>query len=279
MEITGILKQLPYEIYSYQPVVGGDINHSFHLRSDAQDFFLKVHPHMPVSFFRAEMLGLEKLSEKVKVPQVFEVGEYAGASFLLMEWIQPGSGNQADAGRQLARLHGCTEQQFGFFEDNYMGILPQRNTWHESWWDFFIKERIRVQVKLAEEGNRWNAWREQRLQSLLERFYQENHEKIIVPSLLHGDMWSGNLLFTETGVPVFLDPAAYYGDREMDLAMVNLFGGFRSDFLAGYQEYLPLAPDWRKRQPVYQLYYLLAHLNMFGESYGQAVDQILTMEE
>jgi fructosamine-3-kinase len=133
-----------------------------------------------------------------------------------------------------------------------------------------------VQVELAKLGNHWHAKREAAYLRLKEFLHENWRDRSVTPALLHGDFWRGNVLFDQQGEPVFLDPAVAYGDREMDIAMSQLFGGFRQEFLEGYQEVYPLDEDWQERLPVYQLYYLLVHLNQFGESYGPTVDEILS---
>jgi fructosamine-3-kinase len=176
----------------------------------------------------------------------------------------------------LARLHQQTQESFGFYEDNYIGFLPQVNPKTTDWLDFYTVCRLDVQVEFAKLGNHWHAKREAAYLRLKEFLHENWRDRSVTPALLHGDFWRGNVLFDQQGEPVFLDPAVAYGDREMDIAMSQLFGGFRQEFLEGYQEVYPLDENWQERLPVYQLYYLLVHLNQFGESYGPTVDEILS---
>lgn len=141
--------------------------------------------------------------------------------------------------------------------------------------DVFFKNRLESQIALAQKNNRWNQVRQQKFLEFKQYVLGSLAHKKIVPSLLHGDLWSGNVFFDQQGTPVFIDPAVSYGDREQDIAMSQLFGGFRPEFLESYQFNYPLEEGWEKRLPVYQLYYLLAHLNMFGETYGSQVEQLL----
>lgn len=134
---------------------------------------------------------------------------------------------------------------------------------------------MEAQIDIAEKNNRWNETREKEYQRLKKELLNRDDHRKITPSLLHGDLWSGNVFYDKQGRPVFIDPAVSYGNHEQDIAMSQLFGGFRPEFLEAYQESWPLEEGWESRLPLYQLYYLLAHLNMFGESYGTQVDHIL----
>ena len=235
--------------------------------------FLKIHPNIGKEFFEVEAAGLKELAPYVRVPETYMLGEIQDGAYLLMEWIEPGEGSQEELAATLANLHKATAPQFGYRKNNYLGILPQINTFEEDWWTFF-QNRLESQIALAQKiidgikyGNKILVFKQYVLESLA--------NKKIVPSLLHGDLWSGNVFFDQQGTPVFIDPAVSYGDREQDIAMSQLFGGFRPEFLESYQFNYPLEEGWEKRLPVYQLYYLLAHLNMFGETYGSQVEQLL----
>lgn len=272
--LTAIFQQLPETVETYRPVVGGDINQSYYVKTTQNEYILKVHPHMHRGFFQAEIDGLKGLKQAVRVPQVVASGQTELAGWLLLEWIEPGSGAAFQLGQELAKLHQITHTSFGFETDNYIGILPQSNTWQADWVTFFIQQRLKPQVQFAHERHVWHAGREAKFQKLIQTIENEwAHDQ--TPSLLHGDLWSGNTMYNQNGQPVFLDPAAFYGDRELDIAMSQLFGGFTEEFLQGYQTAYPLTEGWQQRLPTYQLYYALAHLNMFGESYGTLVDTLL----
>lgn len=276
MNIEQIMKQLDLSGHAL-PVVGGDVNQAYRIVDDDRPLFMKLHPGTSQSFFEAEVAGLKELGKQVRVPKVYQVGEYQRGAFLLMEWIEPGEGTPADLGHALAQLHQQTSSSFGFPENNFLGVLPQKNQENSSWSTFYIEKRLKPQIKIAQKNNHWNPQREEQFCKLKELIQQKWQNLAITPRLLHGDFWSGNVFFDKNGTPVFIDPAVSYGHREMDLAMARLFGGFRQEMFAAYESQFPLDADWSERLPVYQLYYLLAHLNMFGESYGKAVDKILNL--
>ena len=257
------------------PISGGDVNQSFRINTEEGSFFLKYHPNVNAEFFQAEVHGLKEIFDFVRVPKIYDFGEVPSGAYLLMEWIEPGEGDHRELAASLVDLHKQSAQQFGFYEDNFIGILPQVNAKTGSWVDFFLTCRLDVQVELAKLHNVWNVEREAGYLKLKEYIWNHWRDHDFMPSLLHGDCWSGNVFFAANGQPIFIDPAVSYGDREMDIAMSQLFGGFKAEFLETYQDLFPLPSGWQERQPIYQLYYLLAHLNQFGESYGAQVDQIL----
>lgn len=154
-------------------------------------------------------------------------------------------------------------------------MLPQVNQVEKDWWLFFFKNRLENQVALAQKNNRWDQSRQEKCLAFKQYVLKNFDDQEIVPSLLYGDLWSGIVFFDQEEQPVFIDPAISYGDWAQDIAMSLLFGGFRPEFLESYQTIYPLETKWEKRVPIYQLYYFLAHLNMFGESYGAQVDQLL----
>ena len=257
------------------PIAGGDVNQNYRIITDENNYFLKFHPGIEETFFQAEINGLKELADFVRVPQVYNWGQTAEGSYLVMEWIEPGEGSQEELAATLSTLHHHTQELFGFYEDNYIGVLPQVNAQTNNWVNYFFTCRLDVQVELAKLHNVWNPVREEQYLRLKEVIYENWQKREVAPSLLHGDFWSGNYFFDKMGQPVLIDPAVSYGDREMDLAMAQLFGGFRAEFFQTYQDLFPLATGWEQRQPIYQLYYLLVHLNQFGESYGRQVDEIL----
>jgi len=222
--------------------------------------------------FEAEAAGLEALrhANEVRVPEVIAVGVANGESFLEIEFLplrRSSSDVAARFGRQLARLHRHVEDQFGWFRDNTIGPTPQINDWSDDWIEFFIEHRLRYQVELAastgydlrSDGDRLTK----RLPALFDGYEP-------VASLLHGDLWSGNWGSVD-GEAVMFDPAVYYGDRETDIAMTMLFGGFGREFYAAYDKEWPMAAGHELRIKLYQLYHVLNHLNLFGSSYlGQS---------
>ena len=205
--------------------------------------------------FAAEADGLEALRPHIRVPRVLDRGVKDGRAFIVLEHLElRRGGDYAALGQMLAALHRQTGPRFGWARDNYIGLSPQVNGWWDDWVEFWCERRMRPQLERA--GLKLDL---KALARLL-----ENHEPL--PSLLHGDLWSGNAGFTAAG-PVVFDPAVYYGDREADLAMTELFGGFPREFYQAYDAAFPLDPGYEKRKHLYNLYHLLNHLNLFGGGY------------
>ncbi|MBP3039486.1 fructosamine kinase family protein [Bacillaceae bacterium Marseille-Q3522] len=270
------LAKLPIKpVTHFSHVSGGDINEAYAVTTQTEKYFLKVQRQKKAEFFAKEAVGLKLLGKTVRTPEVIELGEVNGDAFLLLEWIDRGSRNDDKLGTELAALHQQTNTFFGLSEDNYLGRRPQINHLENDWTHFYIHWRIMPLVKLAKEQGMWNLYREKSLTRLIDKikdFYKNGN---VSPSLIHGDLWSGNVMFDSNSEPVFIDPAVCYANREMDIAMTLLFGGFGEDFYRAYQDVFPLADGWQERIPWYQLYYLLAHLLSFGEGYGAAVDRAL----
>jgi len=219
--------------------------------------FLKEGAPARADAFAAEADGLEALRPHIRVPRVLERGWKDGRAYIRLEFLQLGkSGNWSDLGRMLANLHRQAGPRFGWARDNYIGLSPQQNGWCDGWIEFWVTRRMDPQISWAREKGFDVSMPSMRL--------LENHKPR--PSLLHGDLWSGNAGFTAEG-PVIFDPAVYYGDRETDLAMSELFGGFPREFYRAYDEAFPLEPGYEKRKHLYNLYHLLNHLNMFGGGY------------
>ncbi|MFD1318105.1 fructosamine kinase family protein [Loigolactobacillus zhaoyuanensis] len=270
------LAQLPLtKIKRVQPVSGGDINQAYCVQTERQRYFLKVQKQQTGAFFAHEQAGLELLAPAIRVPQIIASGTIAGDAYLLLEWLDFGSGDEAALGRAIAHVHQQHANQFGLAHDFTAGKLPKYNAWCNDWADFYINQRLAVLADLARRQQRWNDFREQQLQQLYQRIRTYFATVKPEPSLLHGDLWSGNSNFLTDGTPVLLDPDVFYGDREMDLAMTQLFGGFSAAFYQAYTEVYPLRANYQQRMPWYQTYYLMAHLNLFGETYGPALDQTL----
>jgi protein-ribulosamine 3-kinase len=260
-------------------VHGGSINECYRWEGDAGPFFVKIAPARGSAMFEAEAAGLEELrrAQAVRVPRVMSVGTGAGKAWLALEWIQTGSASRAtDAalGERLARQHRSTQSAFGWSRDNTIGSTPQPNEWDSNWVTFFRERRLRHQLKLA-ATNGYGGRLQHRGGVLLERVGEFFSTYQPVPSLLHGDLWGGNRAADERGNPVIFDPAVYYGDREAELAMTRLFGGFGADFYRAYEAAWPLAAGAAARADLYNLYHVLNHLNLFGTGYlGQALSLI-----
>lgn len=252
-------------------VGGGCINDSYRLEADSGVFFLKVNDAVRYpGMFDAERKGLELLrsANALRVPEVFANGHFEGKQYLLCEWIEqgvPSNKHNEHLGRGLARLHHCTGGFYGLDHDNWIGSLPQANRYSNSWEDFFIEHRIIPQLRLSERRGLLTA----RLRNLLDRLISRLPELFPKeqPALLHGDLWAGNAMADEKGGPVIFDPAVYFGHREMEIAMMQLFGGFNRQVFDFYIDEYPLAPDWRSRTALCQIYPLLVHANLFGGGY------------
>jgi protein-ribulosamine 3-kinase len=203
-------------------------------------------------------------------PRYFSWISYEDDAFLVMEFIEEGPKGThfwQNFGKQLAVLHRCSNEKFGYSRNNYIGSLDQSNSWTTEWVRFFIEQRLEPQLRLAEKLLSPADYRS--FEKLFHRL-----EKLIpveAPALLHGDLWGGNYLADEMGQPVLIDPAVYYGHREVDLAMMNLFGGFDSKVFEYYHREFPLEGGWKDRMGLHNLYPLLVHVNLFGGSYLQSV--------
>jgi fructosamine-3-kinase len=220
--------------------------------------FRKTKAPGQANMLAAEAEGLAALREAgLRVPEVFGHGLAGGEAYLLLEYLEFTGGDFGELGRMLARAHRKPGARFGWARDNYIGNTPQKNGWADEWAEFWRERRMRPQLELA--GRKGFDLGEVKLDRML-----EGHEP--QPSLLHGDLWSGNVGFTAEG-PVVFDPAVYYGDREADLAMTELFGGFPREFYEAYNEVYPLSAGYEERKHLYNLYHLLNHLNLFGGGY------------
>ncbi len=261
-----------------RPVAGGDISAAWRIEASTGAVFLKTGPARSADMFAAEAEGLAELAatRTVRVPQALAHGETSGTAFIALEWLDFSRGTtelEARLGEQLAALHACTKPSFGWHRDNTIGLTPQPNPWTEDWIAFFAEHRLGHQLRLASDhGFGGDLQREgARLVERLPYFFRDYRP---VASLLHGDLWAGNWACSE-GVPVIFDPAVHYGDRESDLAMTRLFGGFGRAFYSAYETTWPLAPGHEARNALYQLYHVLNHLNLFGRAYhGRALDLI-----
>lgn len=263
-------------IVSHKPLTGGDINEVFFLETNKQKLVIKINAADSYSnMFHAEEQGLAMLSSSntFKIPNVKILGQYKNRAFLLLEYIESGLKKpdfSEQFGRTLAALHQQTTTNFGLDIDNYIGSLPQYNCKRETASTFYIEQRLLPQLELAEK----NGFAFQKKDEFL-----KNIEDIIPnepPSLIHGDLWNGNFLVTNTGAPCLIDPAVCYASREMDIAMMHLFGGFSSIIFESYNEAFKLSNGWMDRLALWQLYYLLVHLNIFGSSYYNQVTTIIT---
>lgn len=250
-------------------IAGGCINQAMRVRGEGRDFFVKISAASGLSMFEAEAAGLREIAESgtVRVPEPVCSGVCGANAYLVLEYLAFGRGGSgALLGRQLAAMHRVMRPQFGWTRDNTIGSTPQINAWSDDWVRFWRERRLRFQFDLAQENGWGGSLQKSGVQLLdrLEGFFDDYRPQ---PSLLHGDLWSGNHAYLADGQPVIFDPAVYFGDREADIAMTELFGGFGRDFYAGYTEIWPLDAGYAVRKDLYNLYHILNHLNLFGGSY------------
>ena len=260
---------------------GGSINQGYRLTDGSRAFHVKLNRPGLGAMFEAEAQGLAALAATgtIRVPRPVCWGDDGNASWLVLEHLSLHPGDDramAALGRALAALHARHGERFGWPRDNTIGSTLQRNGWSDHWVAFFRDQRLAFQLELARANGHALA-RGDTLLSHLDRLLGGHEPR---PSLLHGDLWSGNAGFTDGDEPVIWDPACYYGDREADLAMTELFGGFGPAFHAAYREVAPLAPGYAVRRELYNLYHVLNHLNLFGGGYlrqaGSMIDRLLS---
>jgi protein-ribulosamine 3-kinase len=253
---------------------GGCINQAFRLTDGNQSWFVKINDASRADLFAAEADGLQALARgPLRVPAAICCGATDEQCFLALEWLNLRVGTPRDyarLGEQLARQHATTGPRYGWARDNYIGFTPQINAVDDCWPNFFGAARLAPQLALARKnGHTGLCAKGETLLEALPRLFGAHAPK---PSLLHGDLWGGNAAFLTDGTPVIFDPAVYYGDRETDVAMTELFGGFPEDFYAAYRAHAPLDSGYRVRKTLYNLYHVINHANLFGGSYAaQAV--------
>lgn len=260
------------------PIGGGQINSAFRYEAGERAWFVKLNRSERLPMFEAEAAGLQLLARPggPRVPKVVTLGEVGGYAFLVLEYIplKAVTGEaQALLGERLAVLHAVTAERYGWERNNTIGTTPQDNTPDSDWLRFYRERRLLPQLeRAAARGySQLLTWAKPVLEQL-EAFFDGYRPQ---PSLLHGDLWSGNVAVSLDGEPVIFDPACYFGDRETDLAMTELFGGFTSNFYDAYQAAAPLHPGYPVRRDLYQLYHVLNHLNLFGASYLSRAERLL----
>ncbi|HLG34943.1 MAG TPA: fructosamine kinase family protein [Bacteroidia bacterium] len=258
---------------------GGCINNAVKIETTSGIFFLKWNDAKKFpSMFEAEAKGLMLLKsvKAIGIPEVIATGEAGIYSFIILEFIETGKKQKnfwQDFGSSLAHVHKHTSELFGLNHDNYIGSLPQSNTEKKLWTEFFISERLEKQISLAINSGAINNSTIQQFNNLFKRLPEIIPKE--KPSLLHGDLWNGNFMTGADGYARLIDPAVYYGHREMDLGMTKLFGGFSEEFYEAYDNTFPLQPGFSERIDIHNLYPLLVHVNLFGGGYLQEVKNIL----
>lgn len=258
---------------------GGCINEAFTLKTTAGKFFIKYNSAsaFPLMFEKeAEGLKILAKTNTISIPEVIGTSESGKTAYLIIEYIESGIQGSCfwtDFGTKLASLHRNTNDYFGLETDNYIGSLEQSNKKHPDFIEFFIEERIEPQLEKARNKGEFSQSDTRYFNS----FYKSLHNifPLEKPALIHGDLWSGNFMITNDGSPCLIDPAVYYGHREADIAMTQLFGGFQPEFYHAYNLEWPMEKDWQKRIDIFNLYPLLVHVNLFGRSYASQVLRII----
>jgi fructosamine-3-kinase len=298
-QITTQISQVTGESFAQcdrRSVSGGCINSGYALSNGQRSVFVKLNQAARLAMFEAEAAGLEDMiaTQTIRVPRPLCWGIAAESAYLVLEWLELGRAGSAawdSMGRQLAALHRAiatpthhasntpqpalmqpdNKQAFGWRMNNTIGSTPQINSWTADWTSFWASHRIGYQVSLAtRRGGQFP--RQAQLFAAIPKILAGHQPQ---PSLVHGDLWSGNAAVTTAGEPVIFDPAAYYGDREVDLAMTELFGGFPTAFYQGYNAVFPLAAGYQQRKTLYNLYHILNHFNLFGGSYDTQANRMI----
>lgn len=268
---------LPFEATSPRSVGGGCINQGYKLSDGNRTYFVKLNQASQIAMFEAEAAGLQQMyaTKTIRVPAPVCSGTVGSTGYLVLEWLDLGRGSGKewqDMGQQLAALHQTTSQQgFGWERNNTIGSTPQINSWTQTWTDFFAEHRIGYQLSLARRRG-GHFPKQDQLMAAIPRLLDGHTPQ---PSLVHGDLWSGNAAIAQSGEPVIFDPATYYGDREVDLAMTELFGGFPAEFYQGYNQVAPIDAGYKQRKTLYNLYHILNHFNLFGGSYESQANRMI----
>jgi fructosamine-3-kinase len=267
-----------FTIENRRPISGGSINQCHAVQDGELQYFVKLNHGDRAAMFEAEAQGLRQLAatRTINTPKVICQGKVGAQCFLVMQYFdlggrQRGGGAWAALGRQLAQMHRLSigDRGFGWDRDNTIGLTPQANPWTADWATFWVEQRIAPQLKLAGAGR---FLRGDRLLAAIPHMLAGYKPQA---SLVHGDLWSGNAAVDRNGDPVIFDPAVYYGDREVDIAMTELFGEFPDAFYQAYEETWPLDDGYETRRDLYNLYHVLNHFNMFGGNYGDQADRLM----
>jgi len=268
-----------FSVAAHHAVGGGCINHAYRVEDGGRRYFVKLNDAAMTEMFAAEAEALQALQAAgaVRVPAPVCWGTAGGAAYLVLEYLELGRDGTSSAerlGMQLAQLHRHTRQYYGWHRDNTIGSTPQINTADHDWLHFWRERRLGYQLSLAASRGYGGAL-QRKGEQLLSSLGQVLADHSPPPSLLHGDLWSGNYATLSDGQPVIFDPASYYGDRETDLAMTELFGGFSPRFYSAYREHYPLDEGYRLRKALYNLYHVLNHANLFGGGYASQAEHMM----
>lgn len=266
-----------FTISDCETIGGGSINSSYKLSGNRQSYFVKTNHSRFAGMFAAEAQGLNEIvaSHSIRAPQPIAHGEFQNSTYIIMDYLALGGDNKHSVqmlGEHLAAMHAHHQTQHGWHIDNTIGSTPQINTYCESWCHFFRDHRLGYQCELAAD-NGYPLRQADALLSQLDQLLGHNPSA----SLLHGDLWSGNYGICQDGTPTIFDPAVYYGDKETDIAMTELFGGFPSRFYEAYWHHTPQEAGYSTRKTLYNLYHIVNHLNLFGGSYYSQAEQMINM--
>lgn len=270
--------QQHFEIHSHIAISGGCINESYRLSDGKSSYFVKINNARHGDMFEAEALSLKEISDHstIRTPRPVCFGQTSSQAFLVLEYLAlSGRPDPVILGQQMANMHSITCRQYGWNRDNTIGSTPQQNRLSDDWVNFWREQRLLPQLKLA-ESNGYNQLLSCGTDRLLSDFDCLFENYTPQASMLHGDLWGGNVAALVDSTPVIFDPAFYYGDRETDIAMTQLFGGFEPLFYTGYNEVWPLNDGYTVRKNFYNLYHIINHLNLFGNAY---LKQAITMTE
>ncbi|RLA08389.1 MAG: fructosamine kinase family protein [Gammaproteobacteria bacterium] len=270
--------QINYKTIKTTPITGGCINQCYKIQNKKHKFFVKINQIKFLKMFEKEAFSLQQIkkSNTIKVPEVISHGtdKNNNTSFLILEHIDlKNSGDSIKLGENIAKLHNKKYPKFGFDENNFIGLSSQINIYKKNWIEFYRKNRLLKQLKLLQQKT--GTINLQNLYTICDNLSQFFESYQPYPSLLHGDLWSGNYGFDNKGQPIIFDPASYYGDRETDLAMSELFGGFSQEFYASYNRVLPLDDGYKVRKNLYNLYHILNHFNLFGGGYANQANTMM----
>lgn len=268
-------------IESVHAIAGGDSHQSYQLHTTQKNYFLKLNQASCLPMLATELHSLNAIeqSQTIRSPHGIASGVFNQQAWLLMEFVPlKTAGDDVQRGRALAHMHHQIHHDmkpFGWFENNFIGQTPQQNLWQSDWVTFYGQQRLKPQLELAVLRDAPTSLYHCGMQLIdkLPAWFTDYQPEA---SLLHGDLWGGNSAFTDNGDPVIFDPACYYGDRETDLAMTEMFGGFTAQFYAGYNTIFPIDVGYQQRKPLYQLYHQLNHFNLFGGHYAQQAEDTIS---
>ncbi len=267
----------PFQIVEKHNIAGGDINNAFKVSDEKHSYFVKTNRQQLAYMFEAEARALKELfqTQTVKAPEPVSFGVCGHECYFVMQWLDlAGTPGGELFGRSMAELHRHTSEQFGFYLDNTIGSTHQLNQWSNDWVDFWQKQRLGYQLDLAKQNGFSGQLTGLGLR-LIEKTPLFFNSYKPVASLLHGDLWSGNWSSDGNGSPVIFDPASYYGDREADLAMMELFGHPGRQFFDAYNDVFPLDDGYVLRKKFYNVYHILNHANLFGASYAMQAQNMI----